>query len=78
MWRDEYYDPEINKMTAAAAQELNSDKRKDAYAALMKKLTDEGPFIIMFQNTFQEAFRTNVKGYYASVDYDNYRTVTKS
>jgi hypothetical protein len=32
----------------------------------------------MFQNTFQEAFRTNLKGYYASVDYDNYRTATKA
>jgi len=77
-WRNHYYDPDINKMMAAAAQELNADKRKAAYAALMKKHIDEGPFIIMFQNAFQEAFRTNVKGYYASVDYDNYRTVTKS
>jgi peptide/nickel transport system substrate-binding protein len=65
-------------MMAGAAQELNSDKRKADYAALMKKHTDEGPFIIMFQNTFPAAFRTNVKGYYASVDYDNYRKVTKS
>jgi peptide/nickel transport system substrate-binding protein len=77
-WRNHYYDPDVNKMMAAAAQELNSEKRKAAYAALMKKVTDEGPFIIMFQNAFQEAFRTNVKGYYASVDYDNYRKVTKS
>ena len=29
-------------------------------------------------NTFQEAFRTNLKGYYASVDYDNYRTASKT
>ena len=77
-WRNHYYDPDINKMMAAAAQELNADKRKADYAALMKKHTDEGPFIIMFQNTFPAAFRTNVKGYYASVDYDNYRKVTKS
>jgi peptide/nickel transport system substrate-binding protein len=77
-WRNHYYDPDINKMMAAAARELNTEKRKEAYAALMKKHTDEGPFIIMFQNNFQEAFRTNVKGYFASVDYDNYRYVTKS
>jgi peptide/nickel transport system substrate-binding protein len=77
-WRNHYYDPDINKMMRDAAQELNADKRKAAYAALMKKHTDEGPFIITFQNAFQEAFRTNVKNYYASVDYDNYRTVTKS
>jgi peptide/nickel transport system substrate-binding protein len=77
-WRNHYFDPDVNKMMAAAAQELNTEKRKAAYAALLKKVTDEGPFIITFQNTFQEAFRTNVKGYYASVDYDNYRTVTKS
>jgi peptide/nickel transport system substrate-binding protein len=77
-WRNHYYDPAMNKMMAAAAQELNAEKRKAAYAALMKKHTDEGAFIIMFQNTFQEAFRTDVKGYYASVDYDNYRDVTKS
>ncbi len=65
-------------MTTDAAHELNADKRNAAYAALLKKVTDEGPFIIMFQNSFQEAFRSNVKGYYASVDYDNYRKVTKS
>jgi peptide/nickel transport system substrate-binding protein len=77
-WRNGYFDPEVNKMMAAAAQELNGDKRKADYTALLKKVTDEGPFIIMFQNTFQEAFRTNLKGYYASVDYDNYRTATKA
>jgi peptide/nickel transport system substrate-binding protein len=77
-WRNHYYDPEVNKMMAAASQELNTEKRKAAYAALMKKVTDEGPFIIMFQNSFQEAFRTNVKDYYASVDYDNYPKVYKS
>jgi peptide/nickel transport system substrate-binding protein len=78
LWRNEYYDPELNSMTAAAAKELNLDERKAAYAALLKKVTDEGPFIIMFQNTFQAAFRDNVKGYLSSVDYDNYRKVTKS
>jgi peptide/nickel transport system substrate-binding protein len=77
-WRNHYYDPDVNKMMAAAAQELNADKRKAAYAALMKKVTDEGPFIITFQNEWQHALRSNVKGYYASVDYDNYRLVTKS
>jgi peptide/nickel transport system substrate-binding protein len=77
-WRNHYFDPDVNKMMSAAAQELNADKRKAAYAALMKKVTEEGPFIITFQNSFQHAFRTNVKGYYASVDYDNYRKVTKS
>jgi len=77
-WRNHYFDPDVNKMMAAAAQELNADKRKADYAALLKKVTDEGPFIIMFQNAFQEALRSNVKGYYASVDYDNYRKVTKS
>jgi peptide/nickel transport system substrate-binding protein len=77
-WRNHYYDPDVNKMMAAAAQELDGNKRKADYAALMKKVTDEGPFIIMFQNAFQEAFRNNVKGYYASVDYDNYRTAIKT
>jgi peptide/nickel transport system substrate-binding protein len=77
-WRNEWYDPEVNKMMAAAAQELNAEKRKADYAALLKKVTDEGPFIIMFQNTFQEAFQANVKDYYASVDYDNYRAVSKT
>lgn len=77
-WRNHWVDPEVNKMTLSAAKEVNVDKRKAAYAALLKKVTDDGPYIVMFQNNFQEAFRTNVKGYYASVDYDNYRMVTKS
>jgi peptide/nickel transport system substrate-binding protein len=77
-WRNHYFDPDVNKMMSSAAQELNADKRKATYAALLKKVTDEGPFIFTFQNSFQEAVRSNVKGYYAAVDYDNYRKVTKT
>ena len=46
----------------------------------MKKVTDEGPYILMFQPVTPVATRTNVKGYKPGIVEDTYffRTIAKS
>jgi peptide/nickel transport system substrate-binding protein len=62
-WRNSWDIPDISKMTDAAVQERDTDKRKQMYLDLQKKVMDEGPFIMMFQETKQLAVRSNVKNF---------------
>ena len=50
------------------------------YEELQKQVTDNGPFIIMFQPANQVASRVNVQGYKPGIIEDEYffRTITKS
>ena len=79
-WRNKWFIPELSKKTAAAAQELDGKKREQMYAEMQKTVTDEGPFVIMFQNVNQIAERTNVKGFKPGIteDMNFYRLITKS
>jgi peptide/nickel transport system substrate-binding protein len=78
-WRTHWYVPELTKDTLAAAKEVDTEKRKAEYAAIQKKVTDEGPFVIMFQNANQVASRADVKGFKTGLfeDFNFYRTITK-
>ena len=62
-WRNSWDIPEITKMTDAAVRERDAAKREQEYKDLQKKVMDEGPFIIMFQDTQQLATRVNVKNF---------------
>jgi peptide/nickel transport system substrate-binding protein len=62
-WRNAWDIPEITKMTDAAVRERDEGKREQMYKDLQKKVMDEGPFMIMFQDTIQLATRANVKGF---------------
>jgi peptide/nickel transport system substrate-binding protein len=79
-WRDHYFDPKANEMTMAAARETDPKKREQMYAELQKKITDEGPYILMFQPLTPVAARANVQGYKPGIVEDTYffRTITKS
>ena len=79
-WRNRYFDPDANKMTMAAVKETDPKKRDLMYAELQKKITDEGPYILMFQPLTPVATRANVKGYKPGIVEDLYlfRTITKS
>ena len=48
--------------------------------ALIKKITDEGPYILMFQPLTPVAVRKNVTGYKPGIVEDTYffRTITKA
>ena len=50
------------------------------YADLRKKITDEGPYILMFQPLTPVATRENVQGYKPGIVEDTYffRTITKT
>ena len=79
-WRDHYFDAKANEMTMAAAKETDPKKRDQMYAELQKKITDEGPYILMFQPLTPVATRANVQGYNPGIVEDTYffRTITKS
>jgi len=79
-WRDHYFDAKANEMTMAAAKETDPKKRTEMYAELQKKITDEGPYILMFQPLTPVATRANVQGYNPGIVEDTYffRTITKS
>jgi peptide/nickel transport system substrate-binding protein len=64
---------------SAAAKELDAKKREQEYYALQRVVADQGPFIIMFQNTNQVASREGVKGFKAGIteDLNFYRLITK-
>jgi peptide/nickel transport system substrate-binding protein len=79
-WRNKWFIPEITKTMLAAARELDTAKRAEQYAALQKLVTDEGPYVFMFQNNFQVARRANATGYNPGItgDQNFFRTIRKS
>ena len=78
-WRNSWDIPEISKMTDAAVRERDTAKREQMYKDLQKKVMDEGPFIIMFQETKQLAERASVKNFVMgpSADVVYYSLATK-
>ena len=78
-WRNAWDIPEITKMADAAARERDPLKREGMYKDLQAKVMDEGPFIVMFQETKQLAERANVKNFVfgPTADVVFYRLVTK-
>jgi peptide/nickel transport system substrate-binding protein len=78
-WRNSWYIPELSKETAEAAKELDTAKRIKMYEDIQKKVTDEGPFILMFQTAQPVAARANVTGFRAGLteDITFYRLTTK-
>jgi peptide/nickel transport system substrate-binding protein len=78
-WRNAWEIPELTKETDAAARERDPEKRKQMYLELQKKVQEDSPFVIMFQNTEQVAHHKNVKGFVSGPTFDTvyYRLVTK-
>ena len=62
-WRNSWDIPDISKMTDAAVRERDTAKREQLYKDLQKKVMDEGPFVILFQETKQLAERANIKNF---------------
>lgn len=78
-WRQSWLIPELTQKTMAASRELDTAKRAAMYADLQKTVTDEGPYIFMFQNKFSIASRANVTGFNPGIIEDMffYRTIRK-
>ena len=78
-WRTHWLVPDVSKETLAASREPDTAKRIKMYEDLQKKVTDDGPFILMFQDKYQVAMRSNVKNFKLGIfaDFNYYRTVSK-
>jgi len=78
-WRNSWYIPEISKMTDAAVRERDAAKREQMYKDLQRKVREEGPFIIMIQDSKQVALRNEVKHFVMGPTSDVvfYQLVTK-
>jgi peptide/nickel transport system substrate-binding protein len=78
-WRQSWLIPELTNNTMAASRELDMTKRAAMYAELQRTVTDEGPYIFMFQNKFAIASRANVTGFNPGIieDLFFYRTIRK-
>ena len=66
-------------MADATVRERDSEKREEMYKDLQRKVMEDGPFIIMFQDSKQVALRNNVKNFVMGPTSDVvfYRLVTK-
>jgi peptide/nickel transport system substrate-binding protein len=71
--------PDIMAETDAAVKERDTDKRKQMYLDIQKKVQEDGPFVFLFQPTRQTAIRSNVKGYVQGPTFDvvYYRLTSK-
>ena len=78
-WRNSWFIPEISKLTDAAVRERDTAKREQDYIDLQKRVLDQGCYIIMFQETKQDALRANVKNFIdgPAADVVFYRLATK-
>lgn len=79
-WRNRWLIPELSARTLAAAREPDASKRAALYAGLQRQVAEEGPFVLMFQNSTQLAHRTRVSGFTPGItpDLTFYRTIRKS
>jgi peptide/nickel transport system substrate-binding protein len=62
-WRNAWVIPDIMAETDAAVKERDTDKRKQMYLDIQKKVQEDGPFVFLFQPLRQTAVRSNVKGW---------------
>ncbi len=78
-WRNSWADDAVNKMTADAVRERDEAKRKQMYLDEQKKVLDDGPYAIIYQETKQVTTRANVKNFIfgPSADVVYYNLTTK-
>ena len=78
-WRNAWACEEFNAAVVRARNELDPGRRAQLYRDLQRRLQDEGPYVIMFQQTEQMARRRTAAGLVTGPVFDQtwYRTVTK-
>jgi peptide/nickel transport system substrate-binding protein len=69
-WRNAWDIPELSKKTEAALLEKDSAKRAAIYQELEKAVLDEGPFVIIFQQTEVAGLRANLKDFKLGPSFD--------
>jgi peptide/nickel transport system substrate-binding protein len=78
-WRNAWEIPELTKEADAAVLERDTDKRREMYLDMQKKVQEDSPFLIMFQSTEQVALRDTVKSFVSGPTFDQvfYRAIKK-
>jgi peptide/nickel transport system substrate-binding protein len=69
-WRNAWDIPDLTKQTRAAVTESDAGKRAETYADSQRKVLQNGPFIVMFQQIEVWALRKNVNGYVIGPAFD--------
>ena len=78
-WRNAWARDDVNAMVVSARNERDPARREQLYLDLQKRLQNEGPYVILFQQHEQVARRVNVRGFVSGSNFDlvYYRNVTK-
>lgn len=63
-WRCHFHDPQLTSEVAAAAQELDTQKRIDMYHKMQQQAWDDSPLIFMLQQKNVALAQTNVAGFH--------------
>jgi peptide/nickel transport system substrate-binding protein len=69
-WRNAWDPGPLTAKTRAAVLETDPAKRAQIYLDLQKAVMDEGPFVVMFQQTEVAALRKNVNGFVIGPSFD--------
>jgi len=69
-WRNAWDPGPLTQKTRAAVLERDPEKRAAMYAELQKAVMEDGPFVIMFQQTEVAAMRKNVEGFVIGPTFD--------
>ena len=79
-WRNRWPIPGITALTLAASREPDARRRAAMYADLQRQVTEDGPYILLFQNVTQLARRARVTGFTPGITEDlaYFRTIRKS
>jgi len=70
-WRNTWDRPALTKEAQAALLERDTTKRKEIYEGLQKKVLEEGPFVVMYQQVEAAGYRANVQGYKLGPTFDS-------
>jgi len=78
-WRNNWFIPELSKLTDEASRERDTAKREQDYVALQKAVLADGPYVVMFEPTFQVAMQKDVENFVMGPYWDLvfYRLATK-
>jgi peptide/nickel transport system substrate-binding protein len=63
-WRCHFHDPQLTSEVAAAAQELDTQKRIELYRKMQQQAWDDSPLIFMLQQKNVALAQTNVAGFH--------------
>lgn len=69
-WRNAWTSPELEKETKAALFEADATKRGAMYQDIQKKLLENSPFLILFQQTEVSGYRKNLKDFKLGPSFD--------